>query len=138
MIFGAKRLISMTPTGIGGFAGVDMNVPLRARTARRPTSSQAAGSAGATDVLWLLRPDTPPARYVADATSSGASQVHKDHQRQEGPMTLLSAITEKVVAWRRYREAVRELSQFSDHELADIGITRSDIARVASRGRRGT
>jgi len=50
-------------------------------------------------------------------------------------MTLLSAIAEKVAAWRRYREAVRELSQFSDHELADIGIIRSDIARVATGGR---
>jgi uncharacterized protein YjiS (DUF1127 family) len=45
---------------------------------------------------------------------------------------LLNTIAEKVAAWRRYRETVRELSQFSDHELADIGISRCDITRVAS------
>jgi uncharacterized protein YjiS (DUF1127 family) len=49
-------------------------------------------------------------------------------------MTLLSIIAAKVAAWRRYREIVRELSQFSDQELADMGITRGDIARVANDG----
>jgi uncharacterized protein YjiS (DUF1127 family) len=52
-------------------------------------------------------------------------------------LTLFNAIVEKVAAWRRYRETVRELSQFSDQELADIGITRCDIARVASGGAGG-
>jgi uncharacterized protein YjiS (DUF1127 family) len=33
--------------------------------------------------------------------------------------------------WKRYGLAVQELSQLSDRELADIGITRSDIARIA-------
>jgi uncharacterized protein YjiS (DUF1127 family) len=33
--------------------------------------------------------------------------------------------------WRRYGTAVRELSNLSDRELADIGITRADIPRVA-------
>jgi uncharacterized protein YjiS (DUF1127 family) len=34
--------------------------------------------------------------------------------------------------WKRYGLAVQELSQLSDRELADIGITRGDIARIAS------
>ena len=33
--------------------------------------------------------------------------------------------------WKRYGRAVQELSQLSDRELADIGITRGDIARIA-------
>ena len=33
--------------------------------------------------------------------------------------------------WWRYDESVRELSRLSDRELADIGITRSDIDRIA-------
>src|SRR6266568_4432870 len=33
--------------------------------------------------------------------------------------------------WKRYGHAVQELSQLSDRELADIGITRGDIARIA-------
>ena len=36
-------------------------------------------------------------------------------------MTTLKTISEKVNAWRRYREAVRELSQLTDRELSDIG-----------------
>ena len=32
---------------------------------------------------------------------------------------------------RRYNASLRELSQLGDRELADIGISRSDIPRVA-------
>jgi uncharacterized protein YjiS (DUF1127 family) len=45
-------------------------------------------------------------------------------------MTPLKTISEKLNAWRRYREAVRELSQLSDRELEDIGIRRGDIEFV--------
>ena len=45
-------------------------------------------------------------------------------------MITLTMISEKINAWRRYREAVRELSQFSDHELCDIGIRRCDIEDI--------
>ncbi len=45
----------------------------------------------------------------------------------EGRMTSFKIIAEKLNAWRRYREAVRELSQLSDRELEDIGIRRGDI-----------
>lgn len=34
-------------------------------------------------------------------------------------------------AWRQYGVAVRELSNLNDRELADIGITRSDIPQIA-------
>jgi len=34
------------------------------------------------------------------------------------------------VAWRRNNEAARELSAMSDRQLADIGISRSDLTRV--------
>jgi uncharacterized protein YjiS (DUF1127 family) len=45
-------------------------------------------------------------------------------------MTSLKSISEKLAAWRRYRDAVRELSQLSDRELSDIGIRRGDIEQV--------
>jgi uncharacterized protein YjiS (DUF1127 family) len=48
-------------------------------------------------------------------------------------MTSLKTISEKLAAWRRYREAVRELSQLSDRELDDIGIRRGDIEYVVRR-----
>jgi uncharacterized protein YjiS (DUF1127 family) len=48
-------------------------------------------------------------------------------------MVSLKNISEKIDAWRRYREAVRELSEFSDHELCDIGIRRCDIEDIVRR-----
>jgi uncharacterized protein YjiS (DUF1127 family) len=47
-------------------------------------------------------------------------------------MTSIRTFTEKLAAWRRYRDAVRELSQLTDRELDDIGIRRGDIPFVAA------
>jgi uncharacterized protein YjiS (DUF1127 family) len=33
--------------------------------------------------------------------------------------------------WSRYHRGVRELSQLSDRELADIGVSRSEIGAIA-------
>ena len=33
--------------------------------------------------------------------------------------------------WRRYSQSLNELNRLGDRELADIGISRSDIPRVA-------
>jgi uncharacterized protein YjiS (DUF1127 family) len=46
-------------------------------------------------------------------------------------MMILSSIIDLLWSWRRYNESLRELSQLGDRELADIGINRSDIPRVA-------
>ena len=48
-------------------------------------------------------------------------------------MNTLKKISQKFNAWRRYRDAVHELSQFSDHELCDIGIRRCDIEDIVRR-----
>lgn len=45
--------------------------------------------------------------------------------------TLFKVLAEKLEAWMRYREAVKELSQLSDRELHDIGINRGNIEYVA-------
>ncbi len=47
-------------------------------------------------------------------------------------MTPFKSITEKLAAWKRYREAVRELSQLTDRELEDIGVRRGDIPFIAA------
>jgi uncharacterized protein YjiS (DUF1127 family) len=33
--------------------------------------------------------------------------------------------------WRRYRRIVRELQDYSNHELSELGIARVDIGRLA-------
>jgi uncharacterized protein YjiS (DUF1127 family) len=54
-------------------------------------------------------------------------------QERSKKVISLKTISEKLKAWRRNREAVRELSQLSDHDLSDIGIGRGDIEYVARR-----
>jgi len=49
-----------------------------------------------------------------------------------GFRNLGKTIAEKLAAWRRYRDTVRELSRMTDRELQDIGIRRGDIHFVAS------
>ena len=44
---------------------------------------------------------------------------------------MLIAILNFLRAWRRYNAGLNELYQLGDRELADIGITRSDIPRIA-------
>ena len=44
---------------------------------------------------------------------------------------MFKSIARRFHTWRRYGAAVNELSHLSDRELADIGITRSDIPRIA-------
>ena len=45
---------------------------------------------------------------------------------------MFASIARLFHAWRRYDAAVRELSHLSDRELADIGISRAEIERIAS------
>jgi uncharacterized protein YjiS (DUF1127 family) len=44
---------------------------------------------------------------------------------------FVSYILSKVRAYLRYRETVRELSQLSDRELDDLGISRFQIDAIA-------
>jgi uncharacterized protein YjiS (DUF1127 family) len=52
-------------------------------------------------------------------------------QEQGKDRKMLLSIVRLLHAWKRYGSAVQELSSLSDRELADIGITRSDIPRLA-------
>ena len=44
---------------------------------------------------------------------------------------LISRFVRLVRAWWRYNESVRELARLSDRELADIGVSRSEIPGIA-------
>jgi uncharacterized protein YjiS (DUF1127 family) len=60
-------------------------------------------------------------RYVSSAW------LFYSRKEEEMLVTIINALR----SWHRYNQSLRELSQLGDRELADIGITRSDIARVA-------
>lgn len=44
---------------------------------------------------------------------------------------ILTRLIHLVRAWWRYDQSMRELSRLDDRELADIGLSRSDIPAVA-------
>jgi uncharacterized protein YjiS (DUF1127 family) len=46
-------------------------------------------------------------------------------------MFIFSNLVRLVRMWRNYDRSVRELSRLGDRELADIGLSRSEIQRVA-------
>jgi len=45
--------------------------------------------------------------------------------------TMFAALVRFIHEWKRYNQSLNELSRLGDRELADIGISRSDIPRVA-------
>jgi len=45
--------------------------------------------------------------------------------------SIKNIISQKLGAWRLYRQTVRELQAMTDHELNDIGISRCDIESIA-------
>ena len=49
----------------------------------------------------------------------------------KGQEKMFMSIIRFLHAWKDYGETVRELSHLNDRELADLGITRSDIPHVA-------
>ena len=46
-------------------------------------------------------------------------------------LAMFTAIVRHFRAWKRYDNAMHELSYLTDRELADIGICRCDIPRLA-------
>lgn len=44
---------------------------------------------------------------------------------------MFATLVRMIREWKRYNRSVAELNRLGDRELADIGISRSDIQRVA-------
>lgn len=44
---------------------------------------------------------------------------------------MLAALVRFIHQWKLYNRSLNELSRLGDRELADIGISRSDIPRLA-------
>ena len=58
--------------------------------------------------------------------------VHQTLNREFKETTMLLSFIRMIQAFRDYQRNVSERSQLSDRELADIGLDRSDIPRVAA------
>jgi uncharacterized protein YjiS (DUF1127 family) len=51
--------------------------------------------------------------------------------RERKRKAMFAAIVRFIREWKKYNRSLAELSRLGDRELADIGISRSDIHRVA-------
>ena len=56
---------------------------------------------------------------------------YKAAHKNRTTVMYLTKLIHFLRAWRKYNASVRELSSLGDRELADIGISRSDIPMVA-------
>jgi uncharacterized protein YjiS (DUF1127 family) len=59
--------------------------------------------------------------------------VHCNSQlaAERGFIMLLANIVRALRSWRKFNNSLSELNRLGDRELADIGISRSDIPRIA-------
>ncbi len=44
---------------------------------------------------------------------------------------MFEVLKSRITTWKRYSRTVSELSGLTNRELADLGIARTDIARIA-------
>jgi uncharacterized protein YjiS (DUF1127 family) len=47
---------------------------------------------------------------------------------------MFAHLVHLIREWKRYNRSLNELSRLGDRELADIGISRCDIPRIARNG----
>ena len=66
--------------------------------------------------------------YIGLDDSAGTYKLNQEFKET----TMLLSLIRMIQAFRDYQRNVAELSQLSDRELADIGLDRSDIPRVAA------
>jgi uncharacterized protein YjiS (DUF1127 family) len=58
-------------------------------------------------------------------------RIHPSGNAAKEAVMKIPSLKQYLRARRAYRDALRELSSYSDHELHDIGIDRADIPEIA-------
>ena len=66
-----------------------------------------------------------PILHLVDSAGRGAGAVELKRTN------MFAALVRFIQQWKRYNQSLSELSRLGDRELADIGISRSDIPRLA-------
>jgi uncharacterized protein YjiS (DUF1127 family) len=74
-------------------------------------------------------PERPFLLYIHFNDEAFLQELNRKDTRR---LPMLLSLIRMIQAFRDYQRNVSELSQLSDRELADIGLDRSDIPRVAA------
>ncbi|WP_294606271.1 DUF1127 domain-containing protein [uncultured Roseovarius sp.] len=69
----------------------------------------------------------------ATATRSATAQ----HLSEDLSAAVYAAM-QRVINYRAYRRTIRELSELSNHDLADLGLHRGEVRRIAYESVYGT
>src|SRR5579883_1668894 len=98
------------------------------------------GEAPDRDAGWGTRPMNAPLTKDRFQFSLGnVSYIGPEYEeapaihvksRKHGLGGLLREIVARFVEWRRRRQVIEEMAMMTDRELSDIGLSRSDLARV--------
>jgi uncharacterized protein YjiS (DUF1127 family) len=70
-------------------------------------------------------------RYFSALSSEQKLIAGGNTALRERTASMLAHLIRTFRAWLRYEASLRELSRLGDRELADIGVVRSDIPRIA-------
>jgi uncharacterized protein YjiS (DUF1127 family) len=57
--------------------------------------------------------------------------VSEDDPFHERNIKMFEVLKTRIATWKRYSRTVSELQSLSNRELADLGIARTDIGRIA-------
>jgi len=68
-------------------------------------------------------------QFYIHFNDGGSSRSESELQRR---FTMLITLIHMIQRCREYQRNLAELSKLNDRELADIGLSRSDILRVAA------
>ena len=102
--------------------GLGVNVALQQAQASHAKSSLPAQA----DIAYLC---PCRGRRTAEDTASSPLKSLKDNP-------MFDTVVTKFRSYRKYQETFRELSRLSSRELADLGISRSEIPHIARRAAR--
>ena len=66
--------------------------------------------------------------YIDSTYDEGAAPLVKPQDRRTS--TWLPRLLARLAEWQRRRTVIAEMATMTDHELADIGLSRADLGRV--------
>jgi uncharacterized protein YjiS (DUF1127 family) len=97
----------------------------------RQNTSNRANSFLNNQFIELCKFSLAAAQHYSFQTSKHAYFPVQLTDLTERRTAMLTALIRFIQEWKRYNQSLSELSRLGDRELADIGISRSDIPRVA-------
>jgi uncharacterized protein YjiS (DUF1127 family) len=78
-----------------------------------------------------IKPFSGPSLALIFDLRSKTSRFRSLQPVSKGRSMFIAKLIGWYRMWSRYERGVRELAQLSDRELADIGVTRSEIPAIA-------